>query len=116
MKTNAERFPILVPLFRAAIIDKIKEQHSDRKDANGDVQYIPSTQALRQAAFKAMTEVVGSEADPVDAMLAVNVWSAVMLSNESAFHQGLERDIKKGLVKGIKITSGARAVAQGYNE
>lgn len=115
MKTNAERFPLLVPLFRAAILDAIKAA-LPAAGSDGLQGYTPSTAALRSAAFKAMAELVASETEPVDAMLAVNVWNAVMLTNESAFHQGLERDIKAGTVSGLKIVKGHKAVAQGYVE
>lgn len=131
MKSNVERFPGLVTLFRAAIIDQLKEQLKDgQKDKDGNLVYIPSTAALRSAAKLAMKEIVESHdcepteeqlADkafegPVSPMLAVNVWDAVMLSNESAFHQGLARDIEKKLVTGLVILKGAKAVAQGYVE
>ena len=108
MKTNAERFPELVVSFRKAIYDAIKEKHGET--------YVPSTASLREAAFSAMKEVIGSEVDPVEPMLAVNVWNAVMLTNESAFHQGMKRDIDKGLLLGIKLTTGARAIASKYVE
>lgn len=103
---EAKRFPELVVNFRKAIYDQLKETHGE--------QYIPSTAALRIAAFKAAEEVFGSEIEPVPNRLALNVWNAVMLCNESAFHQGMERDIKAGVLQGIKIVKGARAVAQGY--
>lgn len=109
MKTNAERFAELVPMFRLAIVDKIKE-------ANPSGTYLPSTQALRVAAFAAIKEVVESEVEAVPPMLAVNVWNAVMLTNESAFHQGLERAISAGTVTGLKVVKGAKAVASGYFE
>ena len=108
MKTNAERFPELVVAFRNAIYDQIKEKHG--------ATYVPSTASLREAAFGAMKEVLESEVDPVSPMLAVNVWNAVMLTNESAFHQGMKRDIEKGLLLGIKLTTGARAIASKYVE
>jgi hypothetical protein len=107
MKTNAERFPELVVAFRKAIYDKIKEKFADG--------YVASTASLRACAFPAMKEVVESEVDPVEPMLAVNVWNAVMLTNESAFHQGLERDIKNKVVE-IKLIKGSRAVAGTYCE
>lgn len=93
--------------FRKAIYDQLKL-------ANSDGKYIPSTGALRAAAFAAMKEVVESEADPVEPMLAVNVWNAVMLTNESAFHQGMEREIKNGTLTGITMQKGSVAVARDY--
>lgn len=114
MKTNAERFPGLVVLFRSAIIDAIKEVAPKLED--GTAIYAPSTASLRAAAFKAMKEVVESEADAVDAMLAVNVWNAVMLTNESAFHQGLKRSIEAKTVTGLKLVEGTKATASSYVE
>lgn len=99
----------MVPSFRLAIYDAIKE-------ANPSGVYLPSTAALRTAAFKALKEVVESEVDPVEPLLAVNVWNAVMLTNESAFHQGMERAITAGTLTGIKVLKGAKAVAGGYME
>ncbi len=60
--------------------------------------------------------MVESEVDPVEPMVAVNVWNAVMLTNESAFHQGMKRAIDAGTLGGIKMQTGAKAIAQGYNE
>lgn len=107
MQNDKERFPALVINFRKAIYDALKE-------ANQDGRYIPSTASLRAAAFKAADEVFGSEVEPVSNRLALNVWNAVMLCNESAFHQGMERDIKSGVLQGIVIAKGAKAVASSY--
>lgn len=112
MKTNAERFVELTPLFRAAIVDAIVASGTAGQD--GKVAYVPSTAALRQAAFTAMKELIASEADPVEPMLAVNIWNAVMLTNESAFHQGLKREVDAGKHPKLKIVAGAKAVAQSY--
>lgn len=114
MKTNAERFVELVPLFRAAIVDAIIA--AGTPGADGKVTYVPSTAALRGAAFKAMKELVESEPEPVEPMLAVNVWNAVMLTNESAFHQGLKREIDAGKHPKLKLVAGAKAVAMSYVE
>ncbi len=114
MKTNAERFVVLVPLFRAAIVDQLIA--AGNADEAGVVTYIPSTAALRAAAFLAMKEVIASEADPIEPMLAVNIWNSVMLTNESAFHQGLEREVKAGKHPKLKMAKGAKAVAQTYVE
>ena len=98
-----ERFPELVIAFRKAIYDQIKEQHPDG--------YRPSTANLRAAAFPAIKEVMESEAEqPFPPMAAVVLWNAVMLSNESAFHQGMEREIKAKTLD-IKVIKGAAAVA-----
>lgn len=107
MANDKDRFTALVPLFRMAIIDSLKQSNPDGK-------YIPSTASLRAAAFKAMKEIVESEAEPVGPMLAVNVWNAVMLTNESAFHQGLKRSIDNKEVTGLTLVAGAKAVAAGY--
>lgn len=107
-KSDKERFPGMVILFRKAIIDALKA-------ANPDGTYIPSTAALRAAAFAAMKEMVESETEPVSPMLACNVWNAVMLCNESAFHQGLKRAIDAGEVTGLKLATGAKAVAGMYH-
>lgn len=109
MATNKERFPGLVVAFRKAIYDALKA-------ANPDGKYVPSTGALRAAAFPAMKEIVESETEAVEPMLAVNVWNAVMLTNESAFHQTMEREIKTGTLSGITLVKGAKAVASTYNE
>jgi len=104
---NKARSPGLVSAFRKAIYDALKQ-------ANPDGKYIPSTAALRAAAFKAIKEVIESETEAVEPMLAVNVWNAVMLTNESAFHQGMAREIEKGTLTGITVVKGAKAVAAGY--
>ena len=109
MQTDKERFPALVISFRKAIYDQLKL-------ANPDGKYIPSTASLRTAAFAAIKEIVESEVDPVSPLLAVNVWNAVMLTNESAFHQGMAREIENGTLTGIKLVKGAKAVAAGYFE
>ena len=107
MQNDKDRFPALVISFRKAIYDALKE-------ANADGRYIPSTAALRAAAFKAIKEVIESETEAVSPMLAVNVWNAVMLTNESAFHQGMGRDIENGILTGLTLVKGAKAVAKGY--
>lgn len=109
MQTDKERFPGLVVNFRKAIYDQLKS-------ANPDGRYIPTTAALRQAAFAASTELFEAETDPVSWRLAVNVWNAVMLTNESAFHQTMQREIEAGTLAGIKMVKSAKAVAQGYND
>ena len=109
MKTNKERQPELVIAFRKAIYDAIKE-------ANPDGNYVPSTEGLEQAAFAAIKEVVGSEADPVDWLLALNVWHSVILSNRSAFRQTMKREIEAGTLAGIKLITAKRAVAKSYME
>lgn len=98
-------------MFRSAIYDALKEAAGA---TNGT--YVPSTASLRAAAFKAIKEVIESEVEPVGPMLAVNVWNAVMLTNESAFHQGMKRAIEAGTLSGIKIATGAKAIAAGYVE
>lgn len=109
MQTDIARFPALVVSFRKAIYDQLKADHPEGT-------YIPRTAALRSAAFKAIKEVIESETEPVGNMLALNVWNAVMLCNESAFHQGMEREIEAGTLTGIKVVKGAKAVAKGYFE
>lgn len=109
MATNKERFPALVIGFRKAIYDQIKL-------ANPDGKYIPTTGGLRAAAFPAIKEIIESEAEAVEPLLAINVWNAVMLTNESAFHQGMEREIKSGTLIGIKLVKGAKMLASQYNE
>lgn len=106
-KDNSARLAGLVVAFRAAIIDRLKE------DANGSA-LIPSTGLLRSAAFRAMQEVVEAETEDVPPRLLLNVWQAIMLCNDSAFWQGLERDIKAKKVEGLTIQRGAKAVAGNY--
>ena len=99
----------MVPQFRKAIYDALKEAHKDGV-------YIPSTAALRSAAFAAMKELLASEVEAVEPLLAVNVWNAVMLTNESAFHQTMAREIENGTLAGITIRKGAKSVARTYME
>lgn len=106
-KDNSARLAALVIAFRLAIIDQLKAQ------ANGSA-LIPSVAALRAAAFKAMEEVVEAEVDDIPPRLLLNVWQAVMLCNDSAFWQGLERDIKAKKVEGLEIVRGTKAVAGSY--
>lgn len=109
MTNDKDRFPALVVSFRKAIYDALKTAHPDGR-------YIPLTASLRAAAFSAIKEVIESEAEPVSPMLAVNVWNAVMLTNESAFHQGMAREIENKTLAGIELVKGAKAVAKGYFE
>lgn len=109
MQNDKDRFPALVIAFRLAIYDQLKL-------ANPDGRYIPSTAALRAAAFKAISEVVESETEPVGYKLAINVWNAVMLTNESAFHQRMAEAVEQGTLTGIQVVKGAKAVAKGYFE
>jgi hypothetical protein len=107
MKTNKERHPEMVIAFRKAIYDALKE-------ANPNGLYAPSTEALEAAAFKAIVEIVESEADPVSWLLALNVWHSVILSNESAFRQTMKREIDAGTLEGIKMVTTKVAKAKAY--
>ena len=109
MKTDQERYPALVNAFRLAIYDALKAEV-------GEGVYSPNTASLRAAAFKAIGEVLDAETDPVSNRLALNVWQAVMLCNESAFHQGMARAVEQGTLTGIKIAKGAKGKAMGYFE
>ncbi len=85
----------MVVAFEQAIDDRLGEAAK----LTGDV-YIPSTDALKAAAFPALKEVIEAEeiSEPVPAMLAVAVWEAVLKVNESAYRQGLERKAKAGTI------------------
>lgn len=106
-KDNSARLASLVVGFRKAIYDQLKEQ------AAGSA-YIPTTAALRAAAFKAIAELVDAESEDLPPRLLLNVWNAVMLTNESAFHQTMEREIKAGTLVGITMAKGAKAVSGQY--
>lgn len=107
-KDNTARLAALVVAFRKAIYDRLKET------AGESGVYIPSTASLRAAAFPAMQEVVESETEDIPPRLLLNVWNAVMLCNDSAFHQAMERDIKSKQLVGITVQRGAKAVASNY--
>lgn len=109
MSNDKARFPSLVVNFRKAIYDQLKA-------ANPDGKYIKATSSLRAAAFAAAKEVFDAEPEPVGPMLACNVWNAVMLCNESAFHQTMEREIENGSLTGVQVVGGKKAVAAGYFE
>lgn len=113
MKTAQERFPELISLFRSDIYSHLKKAYPDGK-------YIPTTAALRAAAFAAMRDLVESatetEDGPIEPMLALNVWNAVLLCNDSAFHQTMARAIEKKELTGIEIVRGAKAVSGTYFE
>lgn len=113
MKTNAERFPGLVAAFETAILDQLKAQHPANE--KGEHAYTASVANFMAAAWPAFKEVIESEVDPVDPILAVNVWKAVALTNESAFSQGVERKFKAGLTK-VKPIRGAGGKAKAYSE
>jgi len=106
-KDNSARLAALVVAFRKAIYDQLKA-------ACAGSAYIPTTAALRGAAFKAIEEVVDGEQEDLPPRLLLNVWNAVMLTNESAFHQTMEREIKAGTLSGITIAKGAKAVSGQY--
>jgi hypothetical protein len=106
-KDNSARLASLVVAFRKAIYDQLKEMA-------GANAYIPSTASLRAAAFKAIEEIVESEQEDLPPRLLLNVWNAVMLTNESAFHQTMEREIKAGTLSGITMAKGAKAVSGQY--
>lgn len=108
MRNNKEMFPTDVVAFRKAIYDQLKLAHPDGS-------YIPSTAALKAAAFLAIKELLESE-DGWTPLHAVNVWTSVMLTNESAFHKMMVRDVEQGTLTGIKVVQGAKAVAKGYFE
>ena len=109
MKTNAERHPEMVTNFRAAIYDALKAAHPD-----GNV--VLTTDVWETAAIAGFKDIIASEIDPVDALLAVNVWKSVMLSNISAFRQTLEREIEAKTIEGIRLVNAKRAVAKKYME
>jgi len=109
MKTNAERHPEMVTNFRAAIYDALKAAHPD-----GNV--VLTTDTWEAAAIAAFKELESSELEPINALLAVNVWRSIMLSNISAFKQTLERELKAGTVSGINLITAKRAVAKKYME
>ena len=106
-KDNSAKLAQLVVMFRKAIYDQLKEQV-------GANAYVPSTASLRGAAFKAIAEVIEAEQDDLPPRLILNVWNAVMLTNESAFHQTMEREIKAGTLTGIQMAKGAKAVSGQY--
>lgn len=106
-KDNSARLAALVIAFRLAIVDQLKEQ------ANGSA-IVPSVALLRGAAFKAIAEIVDAEQEDLPPRLLLNVWQAVMLCNDSAFWQGLERDIKSKKIEGLEIARGTKAVAGSY--
>lgn len=85
-----KRFAGLKAAFEAAIIDKLSEA------IGPGGTYVPSTDALKGAAFAAMNEVIESEVEPVKPMLAVVLWESVVKINESAHRKGLERMEKAG--------------------
>jgi hypothetical protein len=108
--TNAERYPGLVHAFRLAIYDQIAEQHPDG--------YVHSVANLTACAWAAIKEVMEAETETVDALLALNVWKAVMLCNDSAFRQSLNRAIenKEPAVAKIKLANATTKIAKGYAE
>lgn len=135
MKTDKEKFPLLVAAFEAAIIDRLLEQaeeglsdadkafNQEQKEIDDPKErkplvkgvYRPATATLLSAAFPAFKEVVESEAELVSPMLAVAVWEAVMKTNESAFRQSLERKEKAGTL-GFKVAAGGRSAKSLANE
>lgn len=117
-KDNTARLASLIPAFRLAIYDQLKLMvglptvGEDGKQV--DPVYIPSTASLRSAAFKAIEEIVDAESEDLPPRLLLNVWNAVMLTNESAFHQTMGRAITDKTLTGITIAKGAKAVAGNY--
>lgn len=103
-KAKIERFNRLRTAFAKAIVDRL----ADVAKENGGV-YVPSTDALKAAAFDAMNEVVESEIEPVSPMMAVGIWEAELKINESAHRQGLMRAEKAGLLA-FKIAAGEKKV------
>lgn len=107
-ENKQERFNRLVSLFEKAIIDQIKQQHGETYHAN--------TANLAQAAWPALAEVLDAETEPVSPVLGAAVWEAVMKTNESNFHQGLERKEKAGVLpfKVVRAKRSATSVALDY--
>lgn len=86
----------MVVAFEAAIIDRLGEEAAK----TGGV-YVPSTDALKAAAFPALKEVIEAEEidSPVPHMLAVAVWEATLKINESAYRGKLASLEKAGTLK-----------------
>lgn len=83
MSNINEVFAELVSAFEAAIVDQIKAKHGAVYHAN--------TANLKDAAFGAFKELADSFPEKLTPMMSVAVWEAVMRTNDSAFHQSLER-------------------------
>jgi hypothetical protein len=108
MKTNKERFGLLVVAFEKAINDRLAAIAA----ANGGV-YQPSAPVLRAEVIKAWKEVADAESDPVDGELSANVIFAVLAINESAYSQKLVRLAEAGNL-GFQVARGSKGKAKGY--
>jgi hypothetical protein len=120
-KSQAQIMSERMASYRSLVIKLIAKQAVDGK-------IIPSTEVIKSVGIPALMELLALEADDAEgqwpewkAMTALSLWRSCFAVNDSAFWQGVERDIDNKLITSFVVSrkptlkARAQAIASEYN-